>query len=98
MAETFRWWIVVELIGLLGLPIAFLLFRRLPDRGYAFAKPLGIVLGGYLFWLFLNLHLMTNRPGSVVLCFALLGGLSFFIYRRHRAEMTDSFRRLVVPI
>ena len=56
IAETFRWWLVLEGIGLLALPIALLLFRRLPGRGYAFAKPLGLLLGGYLFWLTLSLH------------------------------------------
>ena len=86
MAETFRWWVVVEVIGLVGLPIAFMVFRRLPDRGYAFAKPLSILLGGYFFWLLLSLHLLPNRPGSVVWCFIFLAVASLLILRRHRDD------------
>src|SRR5947209_3750501 len=87
MAETLRWWLVVEVIGLIGLPIAFVAFRRLPDRGYAFARPLSILVGAYLFWLLLSLHLLPNRPGSIVWCFIGLGAISAVLFRRHRAAM-----------
>src|SRR5262249_38636387 len=75
-----------------------LFFRRLPDKGYAFAKPLTVLLGGYIFWLSLSLHLLTNRPGSVVLCFIALAAVSLVIYRRHRAEMRADLQSLLLPI
>ena len=37
------WWLMLEGAGLLVLPLAFRLFRHLPDRGYAFAKPLSLI-------------------------------------------------------
>ena len=99
MGETFRWWLVVEGIGLLGLPLAFMIFRRLPDRGYAFAKPLSILLGGYVFWLALSLHVLPNRPGSIVWCFAALGLASGLILKSHWREMSAELgQRLVVVL
>jgi YYY domain-containing protein len=46
-----RWWFVVQVIGLAGLPLTAFLFRALPDRGYAFSKSLGLLLVGYGAWL-----------------------------------------------
>ncbi len=63
--QTFRWWLAVEVFGIVGLPIALVLFKSLPGRGIAFAKPLGLLLAGYLFWLALSAQVLSNRPGSI---------------------------------
>lgn len=52
-----RWWLVVQGIGLAGLPLTTFLFRDLPDRGYAFGKSLGLLLIGYGAWLLAMLGL-----------------------------------------
>ena len=75
LAETFAWWLILEAVGLIALPIALVLFQRLPGAGIAFAKPLGLLLGGYLFWLALTAHLLPNRPGSIVWMFILLAAV-----------------------
>ncbi|HLF72674.1 MAG TPA: DUF2298 domain-containing protein [Dehalococcoidia bacterium] len=66
IAEAFSWWLVIEIVGLLALPVVFSFCSGLPGRGYAFTKPIGLLLIGYGFWLALSLHLLPNRPGSVV--------------------------------
>jgi YYY domain-containing protein len=91
-AETFAWWLVVEGIGLIALPIALLLFQRLPGRGYAFAKPLGILLGGYLFWLALSAHLLPNRPGSIVWVFLLIIAVDVLLVRRYGRDLSAALR------
>ncbi|HEY7465403.1 MAG TPA: DUF2298 domain-containing protein, partial [Dehalococcoidia bacterium] len=68
------------------LPIAFLLFQRLPGAGYAFAKPLGLLLTGYLFWLALTAHLLPNRPGSIVWVFLGLAAIDWLLLRRRWRE------------
>ena len=90
ISETFRWWLVVEGAGLLALPIALLLFQRLPGRGYAFAKPVGLLLGAYLFWLALSLHVLPNRPGSIVWVFLLLAAVDVYLIRSRGAELRDA--------
>jgi YYY domain-containing protein len=49
--QILTYWLVAQLVGLAGLPLAAFLLRALPDRGYAFAKTLGLLLTGYLAWL-----------------------------------------------
>lgn len=91
IAETFAWWLVIEAVGLIALPLAFVLFKRLPGAGYAFAKPLGLLVTGYLFWLALTAHVLPNRPGSIVWVLLLLVAVDFLILRRRGAEMRQVF-------
>lgn len=51
LIDVLRWWLVVEVLGLLALPLTMWFFRRFPDRGYSLAKPFGILLTGYGAWL-----------------------------------------------
>ncbi len=89
LGQTLSWWLVVELLSLVTLPIALTVFERLPGRGYAFAKPFSLLVGGYLFWLALSTHLLTNRPGSIAWVFIFLGAISLFIFMRRRQALVD---------
>jgi len=93
--ETLGWWLVVEAVGLVALPLAFVLFRRLPDRGYAFAKPVGVLLGGYLFWLALTAHLLPNRPGSIVWCYLALAVASGLVFRARKREILEGLQERI---
>ncbi|GAC1560065.1 MAG: DUF2298 domain-containing protein [Herpetosiphon sp.] len=75
--QILRWWLVLEILGVVGLPWSVWLFRRLPDRGVSFARPLGILLVGYLGWLLSSIG--VGSFGTVLLWFViaatLCGGL-----------------------
>ena len=63
MLDTLRWFLAIELLGLVTFPLTFALFPRLPDRGYAFAKPLGLVLLAYPVWLLGSFEIVAvSRP------------------------------------
>ena len=73
MLDVLAWLLAIELLGVLAFPLAFLLFRRLPDRGYTLTKPLALALFSYIFWL---LGLTGFVPNSQLTIIAiLLGGL-----------------------
>ena len=99
LAETIAWWLVIVLVGLVALPVTLVLFRSLPGMGIAFAKPLGLLLTGYLFWLALTAHLLPNRPGSIVWVLLLIGAVDFLILRRDwpamRSALAGKWRLLV---
>ncbi len=50
LLSTLLWLLAIELIGIAALPLAHRLFSGLPDRGYASAKILGLVVVAYLVW------------------------------------------------
>jgi YYY domain-containing protein len=69
--EILRWWLVIQGLGILALPLTGLLFRSLPDCGYAFSKSLGLLLTGYGAWLLAMLGL-GSFSAPLLLCVALL--------------------------
>jgi len=52
------WWILIFGIGVVFLPLTFFLFGNFWDRGYAFAKTLGILLVSYAVWLLGSLKIV----------------------------------------
>jgi YYY domain-containing protein len=70
------WWLIVGILGWLVWPLAFRLFRNLPDRGYAFAKSLGLLLVSYLFWLLSNGGFLNNTWGGIVFAALVVAALS----------------------
>ncbi|MBI4299999.1 MAG: hypothetical protein HY677_02605, partial [Chloroflexi bacterium] len=93
MGDVFAWWFWIEALGLVALPPAFLLFRRLPDRGYFFAKPLGLLLLTYLVWLAGSFHLLPNGRGSALLILLVLIAVSLAMLRRCRGELAAHLSR-----
>ena len=80
------WWLIIQALGWAVWPLAFRLFRWLPDRGYTFAKPIGLLIVGYLFWLFVSLRLLPNTLVSMLVVFVILVVASGWAYRREKTS------------
>ncbi len=85
-----RWWLAMQVIGLVALPLTFLLFRHLPLHGYLFAKALGLLLVGYASWLLAMLGLLPfGVAGVLLVMLLLLGAGGWFIRRDGRLFLAD---------
>src|SRR3972149_8930617 len=82
MIEALIWWSAIQLVGLVAFPLTFALFQRLPDRGYTFAKPLGLVFLGYILWMGATIGLFPNGRGAIILILAVLAIVSFIVASR----------------
>ncbi|KAA3663790.1 MAG: hypothetical protein DWQ04_09015 [Chloroflexi bacterium] len=82
-----RWWGVLFLMGTAVFPILFMLFKRLPDRGVAFAKMTGLLLVSYLFWILSSLGFLDNNTGSIFFAGSLIIALSLLAYQRQQVEL-----------
>ncbi len=51
MRDLLTWYLVVEVLGLACLPLAGIVLASLPDRGWALAKPLALVVLATAVWL-----------------------------------------------
>ncbi len=75
------WYILITLIGFLSFPIAYRLLPTLSDRGYALSRALGLLVWGYVFWLFASLGVFRNDIGGLLLGLLALVGLSYWALR-----------------
>ncbi|HWC29863.1 MAG TPA: DUF2298 domain-containing protein [Dehalococcoidia bacterium] len=84
---TLLWLFVLEVAALAATPIALVLFRRLPDRGYLLAKPLGLLLLAYPVWLIVSLKLVHFTQSTVLLTLVALVMVAAVVAYRWRAEL-----------
>jgi YYY domain-containing protein len=93
MLAVFIWWLIIEILGLITFPLAFVVFRKLSGRGYAFAQPLGLLLVSYTLWLAASLGFLQNSRAAIVFIFLLLALVSAFVVRRERAALADFWQK-----
>jgi YYY domain-containing protein len=80
--EAVLFWLATALVGLLAVPAAEVLFPRLPGRGLAFARPLGLLLVAYPVWLLASLDIVPYGDWSPLLGIGLLAVLALVLLRR----------------
>ena len=71
------WLAMVELMGLLALPLTASFFSNLADRGYPFAKLMAITLAGYIVWITVSLGVARFSLRLILLSLALVLLLSW---------------------
>jgi YYY domain-containing protein len=81
MSAWLRWYVAVEALGLLALPLAASALRRLPDRGWFFAKTLGVLVFGLVLWLGVATGVLRNDVGGAWIAAAGLAGISALVGR-----------------
>ncbi|NWJ98524.1 MAG: hypothetical protein HXX20_22465 [Chloroflexi bacterium] len=85
--ETLIWLLLVEGLWLVAFPITFLLFRWLPDRGFAFSLISGLLLGAYAVWLGVNFGLPFNPLTTWLVSLAVFVGLNGWLFWRRKGAL-----------
>ena len=91
------WLLLVEALGLIAFPLAFVVLRSLGDRGYGVAKTLGILLLAWLSWFGPGLKIVPYQRWWILLCLGLLAGASAAVAWRRR-DALRSFIRARLPL
>ncbi|HET6313044.1 MAG TPA: DUF2298 domain-containing protein [Chloroflexia bacterium] len=87
------WLALVEVLGLLALPIVFTVFRNVPDRGYAVAKLVALLVVAWGVWIAASSRAFPFTAWSVLLMVALMAGLSALCWRLGAGrDIRDFFR------
>ncbi|HEX8220309.1 MAG TPA: DUF2298 domain-containing protein, partial [Chloroflexia bacterium] len=96
MGETFLWWLTAQVLGLVALPVAAVLMRGVPDRGYTAAKALGLLLVTWLAFMISMTGAVPFGRALLFVCLLLVAGLSaWLLLRDNRAllwELRAQFR------
>ena len=90
------WLLVIELIGLLSLPITSYLCKSLPDKGYSISKPMGVLLLTYFTWLPVSLHLIRFGQVSIIAAHMILLLFSILVVRKKKQDMDFSDMRIYI--
>ena len=91
MLEALGFFALVEVAGLAAMPLAALVLARLPGAGLGFAKPLGLLLIGWIAWMAASTGVASYGRGLLAGAFALvaLAGVLAALRQRslaHRAR------------
>jgi len=85
----FMWYAMIQLFGILAYPITFFIFGKLPDRGYAFSKMVGILLFAYFNWILVSLHIIPNTLVSIGISLLILLFISVVCYFTVKPRMQE---------
>jgi len=87
------WLLVVESLALIVAPLAFVVFRPLPDRGFLFSKALGLLFVSLLVWLMASTHWMAFSRGSIAVSVAIVAVASLVVVTENRQQIVEFVRR-----
>ncbi len=93
MTYLFIWWFLLLLLSFAALPITMRFLGFLPDRGYAFAKPLALLIWIYPFWLLAVLGFIQNSFGALAFLIGLLALVSWGLLRGRGADSVIAWLR-----
>jgi len=82
MFQFLLWYLLISLVGWLTFPLAYHLFPALAERGFSLARPLGLLVWGYVFWMMASLGLIQNDGGGLFLALIVLAAVSAASLRR----------------
>ncbi|MDA1257021.1 MAG: DUF2298 domain-containing protein [Chloroflexi bacterium] len=86
------WLLAIQGLGLVALPIGYVLFRPFPNRGYLLHKPLGLLLVAFVAWFMASVGIADFSRGSVVLAIAIWTVVGAAVGWPLRAEITGFLR------
>jgi len=71
------WFVILELIGLIALPLTFIAFKSFADHGYSFSKPIGLLIVAWGAWLIASIRLAPFTWWTIlaVMTFLALGSV-----------------------
>jgi len=92
LLSVISWWLAIQVLGLLAVPLTTVVFHRLADRGYILSKTMGLLVVAFLVWVVASYRLLTNSLPTVLAACVVLGLVSLFLFRRRRGEMLQLWR------
>ena len=83
MTAFLPWYLILTLLGWLTFPLVYHLFPMLTDRGFTLARTAGLLIWGYVFWLFVSFGFARNDIGGIVFALTILIALSVWSFFVH---------------
>ncbi len=88
------WWFAIFVIGVVFMPLSAMIFRNFADKGWMFAKTIGIAVSGWLMWYLSSVHALKFTRTSCIIVVGIcviLNGILFFCNSKKKIYIFDSF-------
>ena len=95
MTAFLSWYFILTVLGWLTFPLVYHLLPALSDRGYTLARTAGLLIWGYIFWLFTSFGFSRNDLGGIVFALAILIALSAWSLITHYSSLITFLRQNV---
>jgi YYY domain-containing protein len=86
MLDVLFWYLIITVLGWLAFPIIYRLLPNLPDRGLSFSKIFGLLLWGYIYWLFGRLGLLANSLAGLIFSLVLVSILTIWVLNKNSED------------
>lgn len=86
-APVVFWAAALVLLGVIALPYVWLAAARLPDRGYALTRPIGLLLVAWIVWLLASTGVATFSQTTIWIAIGVVGAGALGIAMAHRREL-----------
>jgi uncharacterized membrane protein len=84
---TLNWWLWLVVLGIISIPLAYVIFRPFADRGIGAAKILTILFSGYLSFLILIIKALPFQKFTLFLVVAIYAAINAYIYFRLHKQL-----------
>lgn len=86
---SLQWWMVLFVLGLLFTPLTAFLFPNFLDKGYSFAKTVGILTLSYAMFVAGTLHVLPFSFASLLILLLIFGGVSYLTARQFHLPLFE---------
>ena len=93
MLDALSWYIAIQLLGLLAFPAAFVLFKRLPDRGFTLVKPAALAFFSYVIWILGLSHIAPNTQLTIIVVLVAASAPIIYLLRKNLPAIKDIVRQ-----
>ncbi|MBP7791647.1 MAG: glycosyltransferase family 39 protein [Candidatus Goldbacteria bacterium] len=87
--SVFMWYLLVQLLSFIVMPLHFKVFNNFADKGYGLAKISGIFIFAWLNWIIVSCGLFKFYQKNLFILFFVLLILSFIAYRNKLKEVNS---------
>ncbi|MEE3014733.1 MAG: DUF2298 domain-containing protein [Chloroflexota bacterium] len=93
MLDALIWYIAIQTLGILAFPATFLIFKRLPDRGFTLIKPAALIFFSYVLWMLGLSHIAPNSQITLITVLVVAVPPSIFLLRKNLTDIKDFIRQ-----
>jgi YYY domain-containing protein len=79
MIDFLKWYLLLEVMGWVTLPVTWSFFQKLRSRGVYLSKAIGLLLWGFIYWWLTSLGLLKNDLAGALAVLSVLLVLNIFV-------------------